>query len=476
MKRFSLILIALFGIFSMQAQENKYEIGIKIKGLKQGDELLLANYFGEQTMRKDTCYVDESGYGYFTGTERLNRGMYLVATGDLKVFEILVDDDQFFTISTDSAENKWYHNMTVKGSEANELFRTYWLYMGEKSSEIRKIQVKINGTKDSVKIKEYNEERIKLGQSINDYKMDLINNQPEQLLAKFFNGHRDVDIPKDMPDSLIRDFYKAHYWDNFDFSEEGLVRAPQNLIKKKIDYYIDNLTFPDPDSLKEACDFLIEKASGDKELDRYFIWYLGRKFQESNFMCMDDVYVHIARKYYCTGRAWWVDSALIEKICEEANKASYVQCNGAAPNMLNLDSADVPKELYKEAGTYTFIFFWDPTCGHCKKVIPLLDSIYKANKHKGWVVYAIASQNKYVEWREYLRAHPEIHDWVNVCKTSNYAPWPYKRLEYNNISNPTIYIMDQDKKIIAKKIQEHNIAEFMEHIEKGKQLKLESGG
>lgn len=476
MKNFSLFLLAFCFAMSIQAQKNVYEIGIKIKGLKQGDNLLLANYFGDQSYRRDTCSISKDGFGYFRGNEKLQRGMYRVATSDMKVFDILIDDDQHFKLETDSTNFNWYHTMKVTGSVANEMYKDYVFYITEKAKERQKYMDSLKIEKDSVRIKEYKNKINGFNKDVDDYKVNLIETRPDELLSKFFNGHREPRIPETIPDSLKALYYKQHYWDNIDFDEEGLVRAPQNLITKKIDYYMDNLVRPDPDSIKVACDYLINLASGDRELDKYFIWYLGQKFQKSNIMCFDDVYVHIAQKYYCTGRAWWVDSALIAKICEETTKASHVLCNKMAPNMLNLDTADIPRELYKEAGTYTFIFFWDPTCSHCKKVVPILDSIFDANKDKNWTVYAVASENKYVEWREYIRKHPEIHDWVNVCKSSKYAPWPYRKRDYNNLSNPTIYIIDKDKRVIAKKIQEGNLAEFMEHMVKEDKKKLQAKG
>lgn len=457
-------IILLCSMVQYSFGQDGYDIKVKIKGLKQGDTVLMANYFGEKVLRADTALVGEEGFANFLGDEKLFRGMYLMATPDFKTFDFVVNDDQNFTMVTDSAKGEFIKNMKITGSEENDAFFKYQNFIQKKSKERIALVKEMETEQDTAKKELIREKMNGLNKEVFDYQASLFNNDM-YVFAKILEAQKEPVIPEDMADSLQYGFYKANFWKTFDFSEEALVRVPNALIKKKIDKYFDRLVYPHPDSIKKEIDYIIEMASADKEVEKYTIWYLGHRYQQSKVMCMDDVYIHIIKKYYCTGRAWWTDSTTRAKMCEEATLASFTPCNGPAPNMKNLDSADVPRELYEEAGKYTIVFFWDPTCGHCKKVVPILDSIYDANKGKGWVIYAVASENKYTEWREYLREHPEIHDWVNVCKTDKYAPWPYKKQEYNNKSNPTIYILDKDKKIRAKKISEHKVAEFMKYLE-----------
>jgi len=459
-----LMLLALLG--QMSYAQNLYEIKVKIKGLKKGDTLLMANHFGEKILRADTAIVNKQGVGVFTGSKKLYRGMYLMATPDYKTYDFVINDDQFFEMITDSAKNEFQKNMVIKGSEENEAFFKYINYIAEKSKEKEVLSQELKSVDgDSLKMKQVDVKLEALNKEVLAFQDNIFNND-EFVFAKILAAQKEPEIPLDMPDSLKYPYYKANFWNNFDFEEEGLVRAPNGLVKGKIDFYFDRLVVPHPDSLKKEIDYVVQMASVDREMEKYTIWYLGHKFQKNKAMCMDDVYIHIIMQYYCTGRAWWTDSTQRVKMCEEATVASFTPCNGAAPNMANYDTADIVRELYKEAGEITIVFFWDPTCGHCKKVVPILDSIYDANKGKGWVIYAIGSENKYTEWRKYLIEHPEIHDWVNVCKNYPYAPLGYGKSKYNNISNPTIFVLDREKRIRAKKIPETSVAEFLQYLEK----------
>ena len=84
-------------------------------------------------------------------------------------------------------------------------------------------------------------------------------------------------------------------------------------------------------------------------------------------------------------------------------------------------------------------------------------------------MYAVSTENKYEEWREMMRKRPELGEWVNVCKTDRYYPWPLNKYDYNIVANPTLFVLDNNGKIIGKKIDEHQLEFFIESLlfEKG---------
>ena len=115
------------------------------------------------------------------------------------------------------------------------------------------------------------------------------------------------------------------------------------------------------------------------------------------------------------------------------------------------------------------MIFWDPTCGHCKEVLPKLAKIYEENKSKGWKVVALSSGDKKKEWHEYAKEHPEMKEFIHLIRgevqSQKYADALYS---YYVIASPTIFILDSNKKIIANRIDVEKVAEFIEHSEKFK--------
>jgi thiol-disulfide isomerase/thioredoxin len=472
-----------------------YRIEFRINGMQPG-AVYLADHFADAKYLRDTAMADARGVAVFKGTKKLQRGMYLfVFNGKSEMFELVIDEDQDFTIIADTSwSGDYYAKMKVVGHEGNAGFVDYQKnrrVFAEKryylSQDLKVLKDSLAGfpekpgktekvAKDAVQ-KAYTEKEAELRKTdIANNKLDSIYIQkyPNHYLSAFLKAVKETQIPKELPigangkpDSTwaVR-WYKAHFWDNFTFCEEGLIRSPVNIVKKRIDEYFDNLVTPDPDSIIMEADKLIARASCSREIEKYIIWYITNKFETSKIMCIEDaVFVNMARKYYCTGRAWWCDSATVQKICDNAERMSHTLCQRVAPDLQLMDINGNPQRLFAVEAPYTFVVFWDPTCGHCLKVVPEMYNLYKRNKDKGWKVYSIAARDKEKEWKDYMLKHPELEEWTNVCKVQENTIWHLNLYNYNNISNPTIFILDKDRKVIAKKIDVEKIEDFLKHYE-----------
>ncbi|MDQ6722756.1 MAG: TlpA family protein disulfide reductase [Thermoproteota archaeon] len=123
-----------------------------------------------------------------------------------------------------------------------------------------------------------------------------------------------------------------------------------------------------------------------------------------------------------------------------------------------VDSAGKSYNLYSVNAAYTIVCFWDPTCSHCREEIPRLDSFYRAKwKQQGVKVYGVLSENEKIKWLQFIKEN-NLKDWINVYQTeeaknaitSSQKPG-YKQL-YDVTQTPTLYLLDKDKRIIAKKL------------------------
>jgi protein-disulfide isomerase len=296
-------------------------------------------------------------------------------------------------------------------------------------------------------------------------------------LSRFLYSLIAVDFPSVLPtkadgtkDSAYPfNYFKLHYWDHVDFNEDGLVRMPVNVLKQKLDFYFDKVIVPDADTCIVASEWLLAKSKNSIENEKYIIWYLTNRFESSNVMGLDKAFVHMALSNYCAGKAWWVDSVTVAKMCENAFRRSHTLIGQVAPELelKNLDSAWVRTNSIR--APYTIMIFWDPTCGHCKEVMPKLAKLYAENKSKGWKVIALSSGDKKKEWHEYTKEHPEMKEFIHLIRgevqSQKYADALYS---YYVIASPTIFILDSNKKIIANRIDVEKIAEFIEHSEKYK--------
>ena len=113
------ILIALAFLPALTHAKDGFEISIKIKGYKN-QKLLLGNYFGDKQYVKDSGITDATGKIIFKGKEKLQGGIYLIATADKRLLFDFVVTEQHFSVETDSAD--FQANMKAIGSPENDVF------------------------------------------------------------------------------------------------------------------------------------------------------------------------------------------------------------------------------------------------------------------------------------------------------------------------------------------------------------------
>ena len=186
-------------------------------------------------------------------------------------------------------------------------------------------------------------------------------------------------------------------------------------------------------------------------------------------MGQDAIFVHLFEKYHSKGVSSWLN----EKQMETISRRAYMQMSNLigvkAANIDMVDSTGKKRALYDQPADYMLIIFWDPTCGHCKEELPRIDSIYKASwKKHGVKIYAVLSENdKKADWVNYIIEH-NIGDWIHVYETKEMekniadAQKPGFRQLFDVIQTPTLLLLDNEKRIIGKKLGWQQLNDLLE--------------
>jgi thiol-disulfide isomerase/thioredoxin len=117
--------------------------------------------------------------------------------------------------------------------------------------------------------------------------------------------------------------------------------------------------------------------------------------------------------------------------------------------------------LYDIDKEFTILYFWEPDCGHCKEATPKLKAYYDKAKNSGVEVFAICTTSAKDKWEKYIVDNKL--DWINGWDPERKSNFGFY---YNVQATPTIYVLNRDKIIIAKKLSVDDIPSFIENYRK----------
>jgi peroxiredoxin len=353
--------------------------------------------------------------------------------------------------------------MKIKGSKDNELFYDYLKFINQKSKEIEPLRQQYETVKnDPKKAEEVRKKMAVIDSAVYNYKNSLETNNPDFILTKVFKVTSEVELPEapknpdGTKDSLfLFNYYKQHFFDHIDLQDDRLLYTP--VLHPKLDQYFKKLTLQMPDSVIKEADMLIAKLKPGSEMFKYVVWWITNTYETSNIMGMDAVFVHMAEKYYTKDKAFWVDEAQLFKIQDRAKVLKPILIGQQVKNLVLTDSLDKPHALYDVKAKYTILYFWDPDCGHCQKVTPKLNDLYKEVKSKGVEVYAVCTEVEMDKWKKFIR-EKELH-FINVADPKLHNNF---RHEFDITTTPQVFLLDENKRILAKRIEVETLKDILE--------------
>jgi thiol-disulfide isomerase/thioredoxin len=272
-------------------------------------------------------------------------------------------------------------------------------------------------------------------------------------------------------DSIV--YLKKHFFDGINFKDNRLLRNP--FIENRITTYFNTFVPVTPEAVTaEIVQILNQTDQPNGEVFKYLSLYFVDLYSEPKIMGMDRVFINIYNTYFKNKEYSWLQLKQKEffKFKVASIKDNLVGDKGRNLFMLTQDQKRI--DLYDIKAKYTVIAFWDPTCGHCATEIPKMHQLYETEwKQKGVVVFAINNNtNEMVKWKEFIEKE-KLSDWTNVYPTpvvtGNYTKEDVDfQTLYNVRQTPVIYLLDQDKKIIAKKVGAENYTKIIEQLEQKK--------
>ena len=465
---FFFIFILLVPAFSFGQLKNGYEIDISIKDLPDST-VFMAYHLGNKQYIKDTIKLDGKGHGIVHGQETLPQGIYMIVLPGRKYFEFLISDNQRFSVNCTFSD--FFNTLKFTGSEENSAFVEYqkkWVTMQQRSASLSKRVQYNKQNNDSLKllvpIQKLQEDNMKL------YLKTVVKENGGNFLGTLVKALLPVDVPDfpvpigfANPDSVkwIRNYIynKDHYFDNIDLTDERLLRTP--ILYSKLDAFFTNVLIQAPDSINREIDKLIKKCSPDYKVFQFVSVYLFNHFRESEIMGHDAVMVKLADDIYLSGKADWVTKEFKDDLRKQIDLIRPNLIGKKAENIVMDSYKGIFVSLYDVEKDFTILYFWEPDCGHCKEATPKLKVFYDKPKDYSLEVFAVCTTSDKAKWTRYIEDNKLI--WINGWDPKRSSHFDYY---YNVQSTPTVYILDKNKKIIAKKLSVEEIGSFIDNYRK----------
>lgn len=474
------LLFLLYSILAGAHGKTGYAIRCTIHGLKD-TTVYLCYYYGESTFVRDTARVDKNGKFVFDGPKALPQGIYFVVLDKTRLFDLAIGPNQHFSIQTDASD--YIRKAVITGDDDNRLFFENMRFNMERNKEAEPFVKILQDTTiiDDKRKKEAREGWSKINEKVLAYQKDIIARYPHTMTARLLKTQQRIEIPDPpkKPDGTIDStfqlrYYRQHFFDNFDLSDDALIRLPQPLYSKKVNEYLDQLFVPQADSLKKPIRWLIDQAKKNQETYKYMVWLITIKYQNPEIMGLDELFVYMYDTYFATGEMdFWINEKLKKNLKDHANQLRKSLIGRTAPNLIMQDANMQPRSLYNLKNKYTIIYFFDPDCGHCKVETPKLVSFYNKNKQRfDLEVFAVSADTSMQKMRDYIKEMKMT--WVTVNGPRTYTG-SYHDL-YDAQTTPTIYVLDEKKKIIGKKIGAERLEDFLANYERIKKNQSKASG
>ena len=469
MNRIILLCCALLSFGSLYAQSG-YSIELTLKPYKQ-EKVYLGYYYGDKKAIADSVILDVNSRGVFKAAKPLQGGIYFVVSPKKEIlFELLIDKQQRFSIQADTA--KLPSGVVFSNSADNLSFQRYTSFangLSQIASKANQDLAKARTAKDSASA---DAQLKQLGVALKRYRDSIMKTAPQTILAALFRAMDEPEVPPaakhpggKYDSNFAYRYFKSHYWDGVSFDDDRLIRTP--FFESKLSRYYRDLVPPSPDSIIREVDRMILYARPSNEMYKFMMVHFVQKYINPEYMGQDAVFVHLFEKYINTGQTDFFTEQYKDFMTRRAYSIMANLIGRPAADLDMVDSLENPRSLFSIKSDLTVVCFWDPTCSHCKEVVPKLDSIYKNKwKERGVVIYGVMTDGGKDNWIKFIKDH-KMNDWIHVYelpttakKISEEAKPSYRQL-YDVYQTPMLYLLDKEKRIIAKKLSLEQLDEVI---------------
>ena len=383
---------------------SQVKIDVKIDDIND-TILYLMKYKSDKTQSIIDYSSISSAKKTFKNPQNYDEGIYVLTDSNQNpLFEILIGKDQKFSLHVEDMMD--LNTYKIRGSkETSDYFKVYSKTIHDKLY-IKALESEMEYFPDNAR-------------KIDSIKRELYDYQ-ESMLSKDKSSFLNTYI------RFIEDSEADHYFENLPLCDTRILNS--RLLKNKLDDYFDNHTAnQNADVICKNIDNLISKTNDCHEVRDYILWYLY-----STYFNNDLIYIHLSDNYFSKLEINNLTQNIRNEIIKRSDVLRKITIGSVSPTFTYTDDEGNKIDLSEINAENLVLFFYKPDCQKCirdKRILGLIK-----NKQKDLtILYINISEDNYSNVSQ---------DIIN---------------QYDITTTPTIYVLDKNKRIIAKNIKAEEI-------------------
>lgn len=237
---------------------------------------------------------------------------------------------------------------------------------------------------------------------------------------------------------------KAHYFDAIDFNNQTLLSS--NFLTEKMLSYVFGVSTDDKTKFanyKKNIDVFCKMAKPvSAEIKSNLLTELWQQMADLNY---EEVANYIAETYLMDLAVALNDQQLLQALIRYKDTSIGSEAPDFSIEMTSGDKK-VSKKLSELNLAENYILtFWSSECSHCLEEIPHLQTFVKTQEKGKIKIIAVGLEDDDEQWKAKTKTFPEFIHVLGLGKWDNNIG-----NAYGVSATPTYFILDKDKRIIAK--------------------------
>ena len=333
---------------------------------------------------------------------------------------------------TNSEENKWYREYFSKITAAQDKLIEFYETNNEPNKEYTSIIKELNAIQTSFEEK-----------------------HATTIAHKFIKANRSY-IPSEFEDleTFLKN-KKQHHFDHLAINDPVLQGS--NFLTDKFASYVfsalptdittkEQLAIEVNKNVKTTAEFIKSTPIGFQERSMHQLW----KIADVNDMpsVQDYIFKNHLKKLAIANNN--------QKLVDELELAARLRIGAVSPDIIWQANGKKHSLLTMEEAENYLLVFWSSTCSHCLKELPALHEEVK--EYDNLKIIAIGLEDDNVNWKEVSATLPGFNHAIALGRwESEYAH------TFGIQSTPTYFILDSEKRFLAKPESDKEVVEFLEN-------------